>query len=206
MINLFSSFDNIDEDHPVAGLISSMSVIIQGPVRPGTVCPYVIINKITVDNGSVTYNISVCADMIGTFSSPVVVDIRHNGHDDIQYSDNGLSIHIRTSGIEVPAGTYDINARLRLCFINIIPERSTTVNGNTVKGGIAISSGYNVSVTLAGDDLSIYGGPGVGTGKYFKGGTDNLYNGIRNVNGVNLSNNLDISMSDILVENGGRVQ
>ena len=203
---VFSGIGTYDIDHPIVSLVSSMSVDISGTINhPYSICPSVIVKHISVTDGVATYTISITADILKEFIDPVDIEVSGNTTDNIKHSKDGVHIVICTSGISVDDGEYDTEFNLRLNNITIHPKRSIIVNSNHGSGRMTINSGYNVAVSLSGDVVTILGSPGAGKGKYIKGGLDNLYRGVRSINGINMSNNINIELSDALISDGGSV-
>lgn len=70
------------------------------------------------------------------------------------------------------------------------------------------TDGYNTHVYMMEDSIHIVGGPGLGKGRY-KGSTDENtlqhYQGIKSINGLRSSRNVDIRVSNLLHEHGASV-
>lgn len=203
---VFYDIGTYDIDHPIVSLISSVSVDITGTINyPHTNCPSVSIKRIEIEGNSVKYTVYVIADIIKEVHSGVEVTVTGTLPGPAVYDVDGIRIAIHTSGISVDSGIYDTDFVVRLNNITIHPRRSITVNTNPGTGRIMVNSGYNVAVTMSDTVLNIMGSPGAGKGKYIVGGLDNLYQGIRSINGINLSNNINIKLSDALISDGGSV-
>lgn len=203
---VFSDIGTYDIDHPIVNLISSMSADISGTINhPYTECPSVVVKKIRVSSGLITYFICISADIIKEFSTPVNIAVSGNAKDIVQYNKDGIHICICPSGLTIQDGDYVIEFTLRLNNITIHPERSITVTSDQKPGRLTVHSGYNVDVSIVNNTMTILGSPGAGKGKYIKGGLDKLYQGVRSINGINTGNNINIEVSDALISDGGSV-
>lgn len=206
-----------DIDHPIVNLISSISVDITGTLNyPYTECPSVTVTGINIDGDSVTFTVDISADILKELKSSSVDisgSIKGTDESSLEYTDDNIHIVILTSGISAPDGDYNTSFVVRLNNITIHPTRKVELipnegaddSSNGCLNRLSINSGYNVSVTISNDTLNILGSPGAGIGKYFEGGMDTLYSGLRSINGLRLGNNINIEMSDVLISDGGYV-
>ena len=203
---VFSDIGDYDADHPLANLIAGISVEVTGTFNHVySDCPSAILKNVSVSSSHITYIITVSADIISEASRPIDVTISGDIHDVLRYTNDTVDISIYPSGITIPDGVYDTRFIVRLNNIIIHPKRSIIVSEDPGPGSIIIDSGYNVSVDLRETNLSITGSPGLGKGKYMSGGLDNLYMGVRSINGINIGYNVDVELSDALISDGGSV-
>lgn len=213
MNSIFMYEPTLGEHHPIYSLIEAMTVTIDvHPTNAFTRGVSVMVPFITIAQGTIKYTILVDTDIIPDYE-PDSISINHNmvkGSVE-KTTESGITIKITNSGITVPDGVYNVNMTLRLTNVRIYPT-SVAVISDTVdtthrrENHISLEDGYNVSVSWSGDTIVIDGGPGLGRGKYTKGGVDKLYNGLRSINGLNNIGNINMSVTDLISSNKGSIQ
>ena len=121
---------------------------------------------------------------------------------------NDITVIVSHS-IPTGIGYIDIGADVLLKSFNISTFRRISLFGGAPSRKLHLNNGYNTSVTVKGDTLYITGGSGLGIGMYDGSVDDRVkhhYCGIKSINGVRSSRNVNIGVSDLLHENGAYIQ
>lgn len=213
MNSIFMYEPTLGEHHPIYSLIAAMTATIN--VHPASVFARgisVMVPTITIEQGVITYTVLVDTDIIPNYE-PKPIYISHDKAKGTaeEITDSGIVIKITSSGITAPDGAYNVNMTLRLVNVRIYPVSVAVISntGDTTHvstNHISLEDGYNVSVSRSGDTIVINGGPGLGRGKYTKGGVDKLYKGLRSINGLNNIGNINMAVTDLIASNKGGIQ
>ena len=153
---------------------------------PVVSCTFTLIVKIPVLWGDTEKTIEVKDGLFVDTTAGVMVTVDYN------------STGLHSITLNEPAYVL-----MRSLHVNL--QRSVKFNS---EDGISVRSGYNVGVKYTRNTLAITGGSGLGKGRY-KGSTDKhtskYYKGIKTINGLRDSRNVDIEVSDLLASNGASV-
>lgn len=210
MIHCDDSYINVFRTIPstpdIAGHIKGILITVDGyPVSTSAVIPSCTINTITVDPAGCSFSLTVNIPIMDIAEDIIV----GNSGKYTSVRDNCAVDIVIDYDAPLTLGTFDIYADVWLKSILIIPHKKVSILGQAPHTGISLNSGYNVSVSYSGEDLSITGGPGLGKGRY-KGSEDpntaEKYRGIKSINGVRAGRNVNIHMSDLLTQHGARVE
>lgn len=173
--------------------------------------PKVRVVSINVAKDKVSIAIVVSADILSIVNVPVNIDLHRDGTScEVSGSvstdlgnDCKMSVYVNLLLVGDEDSLYMIGSDLLLRHISVHPTRHIFVGAGQNEG---FSDGYNTSIGMVGDTITIYGGPGEGLGTYKNGPTDAFYVGIKSINGISQGNNINITMSDTVIANGGMIQ
>lgn len=176
----------------------------------------VIITSMTIDE---SYDVSAMTLYIDSPLTHIngTYEFTRSDSDCLHNDDIGSKIDLifDNSWDSLHPGVYPVSGQLRLRCVDISIQRFIgidTNNGGPIDyaQGLSLSDGYNISVSY--DDrtgsLDIVGGPGMGLGRYHgksDDNTKNYYSGVRSINGLRNGHNVNIELSDALVEHGARI-
>jgi hypothetical protein len=190
----------------------SFSVDLYGKYTPNySEGPRVRVDYINVSEDKVSITLDVNADILSIVNTPIAIELARDANScEVSGSvsldiggDRKVSVHVDISLIDGSNRLYRIESNLLLRNISVHPTRYIFVGTSTDEG---FTDGYNASVRMVGDTITIYGGPGEGLGTYSEGSTDYFYIGIKSINGISRGNNINITMSDTVIKNGGSIQ
>lgn len=196
-------FSKNSEWHDLLHYISCVSITAHGLAVSNmleTSGPIAELVLVSVINGKCSFSFSVDIPIIGLSGV-------YSTYDDISYFSEGdckLRIAIDHC-IAYPDGEYQLYAPLLLRNISVYPVRRLNIFS---EDGIKIVDGYNTSVSYSRGSIKILGSPGQGKGR-MRGSSDtdlmSHYRGIKSINGMARGKNVNISMSDKLIEYGAGV-
>lgn len=207
-------FKQSDKHHEILNHIIGVRVFAKGPLSlydsngsssdsssstACTVVPSVVIQSITIEGINASFDMLINIPTIGVHDLTLTV----SGRDHIETSKNGqtLNISIDYDVATVNNGKYDLDAHVLLKNIIVVPTRSLSIFG---LNGINVTDGHNTKVAMSNGILYITGGVGLGLGVNHN--TDLRINrGIVSINGHRSGNNVNISISDKLVEYGAGI-
>lgn len=212
-------FKQYTDEHGLLSNVLSIKICLttqtEGKILPVGSWESVILKTITLDDSLTISSVDVYIDsplshISGTYS--------FNGTDGVlQNEDINSTVIIvldrEYSGIN--PGTYTVDGHVRLRCIDIQKDRKIGLDpgdGSSAvySQGLRLNDGYNVAIRYNSNTgfLDIIGGPGQGLGRY-SGLTDDrtaaYYSGVRSINGIRANHNVNIKLSDTLVEYGARV-
>lgn len=205
MINYEESYLNVfrpySGDISLLNLIQGISISASGletAVDMTKGAPSAKLMSIQSGPSVVTFTIEI---MIPTLGISTTVNVSNT------YSDRNIYVAVSHS-VPTGLGTVHVDADILLNSFNISTLRLVSLFGRDPSRLIDLSDGYNVSVSVQGDNLYIIGGSGLGRGMY-DGTTDEVtrdhYKGVKSINGLRSMRNVDIEFTDLLYENGAYV-
>lgn len=200
--NTFKEYCGTDDIIAVLNQIHNISISITGtPDSELSVEGIASVNLTAIHrNGAyIEFTFSICIPILWGVS-PRLFTCRD------RYSDGGVCIRVDHSiTYENTPGELSTPVGVLLKSLRVIPRRLITFNGDST---VSMRSGYNVSVRISQNTINITGGAGLGKGRY-KGSTDphtkEQYIGIKSINGIRAGRNVEIDLSDLLIEYGATV-
>lgn len=205
------------ESSAAAHAIVGISVILSGALHASTGDTIVQMLGADRTGNSVTYEFSaVCPalgmssqfDVSGTVSDTIIATsvsgIRATIHQEPLYAQEVSSVSFETP-ISVSPECVIVLPVKYISVINSGESLSAYPSGWSTS--LTLSSGSNAAVSVYDDTVSLYAGPGAGTGRYNQDpvpwGSPSPYAGVLSINGVNNGNNVSIKNSGTVIEHGG---
>ena len=198
--------DNVDILNHIHGIGISISGYASGDITKSE-APSAKLVSIDDTNDTVKFTLIVTVPVLGISSKEIQVSDT--------YHEQGILINV-SHDLPPGIGKISIDAELLLKSFNIsilrrlsMFDESNSAGSMTDSRIINIRDGYNTSVYVQGDVIHITGGPGLGKGMY-RGSTDTKtrdhYKGIKSINGIRASRNVNIEISDLMHEYGASIK